>query len=244
MNVYRRIKSDSLTLFMNCLNLDNWEVEDLNEMFGLPDNGENKKKGILTQEKYSKFDNITSGGMVIFKPKDEGELNEDLENRLETVTGEEIVIFKPTDEGEVNKDPRRDLVSIAMSPGDTSSSWLRRKREISPSRGIPTSKLRRLQDRDTDSQRKEVLLVEGDGSSTQLESGMAQRISIPTVRRRSIKSKRRLKSITGQTLITSIFSPRSKTPQNENGTNLCVSGGVDERGSQVLLDSGDDLLNE
>ena len=136
-----------------------------------------------------------------------------------------------------------------MSPGegidiDTSSSWLRRKREISPSRGIPTSKLRRLQDRDTDFQRKEVLLVEGDGSSTQLESGMAQRNSTPTVGRKTIKSKRRLKSMTGQTLITSIFSPRSKTPQNENGTNLSVPSGVDECVSQVVLDSGDDLLNE
>ena len=59
--------------------------------------------------------------------------------------------------------------------------------------------------------------------------------------------------MTGQTLITSIFSPRSKTPQdengtktpqNENGTNLIVQSGVDECVSQAVLDSGDDLLNE
>ena len=67
--------------------------------------------------------------------------NKDLNNRLDTATDDENVIFKPLTHG----------------GDDESSPWLRRKRQISPWREIPTSKLRRLQDRDTDFQRKKVL---------------------------------------------------------------------------------------
>ena len=217
MNAYRRIKSDSLSLFMNGLNLDNWEAGDLNEVFGLSDNSGKKKKGILMPE----LENITVENLIMNKSNDVGESNKDLDNRLDTATDDENVIFKPLTHG----------------GDDESSPWLRRKRQISPSREIPTSKLRRLQDRDTDFQRKKVLLTGGGGSTIKKGSGMSRKNSTPTGGRKIAKSRRRLNSMTGQILITSIFSPRSKTPEDGIEQHHSMSG-------QGLPDPGDASLNE
>ena len=127
---FRRQNSDSLSLFMKGLNLAAWEVDDINEVFGLPKTPSRERIGVLNMD--------LLGGVVVSGVAPAGELHDEIVLQ-KTPDCESVEVLKTISLEESNVVPQVNTSEQHSVTKGSIKAWLR-KRELSPNMETPGQK--------------------------------------------------------------------------------------------------------